>query len=102
MPKKRVVTNFKPMRFETTYGTSHATERQQHAEEREAKRWLETRFTNARKLAEKYELGAVDKIGDCAVSVKVRDLMAMKTGTTMELQYSYDGIVVRATIERLP
>jgi hypothetical protein len=102
MPKKRVVTSTKPMRFVTTYGTERSKARQEHAEEREAKRWLQTRLNNARILAEKYQLDAVAGITDVAASVKGRDLMAMKPDTVCVWTYEYDNMIVSLAVKRLP
>ena len=103
MPKRRVVTSTKPMRFVTTYGGEHTVDRQQHAEEREAKRWLTTRLDNAAKLAAKYEPGvAYDQITDIKANLKGRDLMALKPEHIIAWQYTYDGVPVSLAVKRLP
>lgn len=101
MPKKRVVTTFKPMRFETVYGTTSTRERQQHAEEREAKRWFQTRLDNAHKMAVKYEPVAAERIADIAAQIKGKDMMIMKKDTTLTWSFGYDTINVVLTVEKI-
>jgi hypothetical protein len=102
MPKKRVVTATKTMRFLTTFGTEHSQESQLHAEEREAKRWLQTRFDNYAALAQKYEPGEYDRIVDVTSTMKGTDLMLMKPETIRTWDFTYARIPVVAAIRRLP
>ena len=102
MPKKRVVTATKTMRFETFYGTAHTKERQQHAEEREAKRWLNTRLDNARDHTVKYDPVVAEYVSDILRAIKGKDLMAMKPGGVTVWDYTYSGMHIYCGVERLP
>lgn len=90
------------MRFVTSYGTGSSVEKQQHAEEREAKRWLQTRLDNAYKIAVKYEPQAAEDISVIAAGVKGHDMMAMKPETRMAWTYRYDFVLALLTVERMP
>ena len=100
--KQRVVTSTKPMRFSTYYGTTHTNERQQHAEEREAKRWLSTRLEQAHTPVVKYDAVEAEHIADLLRTIKGRDMMSMKPDTTSQWEFTYSGIHVLCGVTRLP
>lgn len=100
--KQRVVTAQKQMRFETFYGTRNTTERQQHAEEREAKRWLNTRLDQARSHVVKYDQSDADRIADIQRTIKGRDMNAMKPEAGSSWDFTYSGIHVVCGVTRLP
>lgn len=100
--KKRVVTSTKPMRFMTSYGTKATVETEKHAEEREAKRWLNTRLDAAHAHVVKYDAGETAKIADIQRTIKGRDMNAMKPDTSCSWDFSYSGIHVTCGVTRLP
>lgn len=99
--KKRVVTAEKTMRFETSYGTRSTVEKQLHAEEREAKRWLMTRLDTALAHVRRHDVAEATRISDIQRTIKGRDMMAMKVGTTDGWDFTYSGIHVFCTVRRL-
>ena len=100
--KQRVVTAQKPMKFLTTYGTKATVETEKHAEEREAKRWLNTRLEQAHSHVVKYDAVEADHIADLQRTIKGRDMMAMKPDTSSSWEFTYSGIHVTCGVTRLP
>lgn len=100
--KQRVVTATKPMRFETFYGTRNTIEREQHHEEREAKRWLKTRLDRAAAHTSVYDAATATKIADILMTIRGRDMMAMKPDTEASWEYTYSGMHITCGVRRLP
>lgn len=101
MPKKRVVTATKPMRFRTTFGTEGSQDRQDHAEEREAKRWLQTRLNNYEALARKYQPHEVDDIVLVSTEIRHTDMMKMGSETIRMWHFRYDGQPLVLAVKRM-
>lgn len=101
MAKRRVVTATKLQRFSTFYGTTGSTERQSHAEEREAKRWLQTRLDKAYEHTLKYGTDESATIAGIRAEVRDRKLMMMKPDTTSQWEYTYSGIHVICGVTRI-
>lgn len=99
--KQRVVTASKTMRFETFYGTRNTTERQQHAEEREAKRWLKTRLDKAQAYTRTHDPFESNRIAEILSTIRGKDLMAMKSSATVEWDYTYSGMHVYCGVTRI-
>lgn len=101
MAKKRVVTATKTMRFRTSHGSETDQEHQVHAEEREAKRWLQTRLAKYEALARKYEPGDVDSIVLAQSAIKHYDMMKMAPETTMGWNARYGDKVLFFAVRRI-
>lgn len=99
--KQREVTATKVMRFETFYGTRNTVEREKHHEEREAKRWLETRLDKAYDHVVKYDRAEANRIAGLLADIKGTKMMTWNLGATTEWEYTYSGIHVTCGVTRL-
>lgn len=101
MAKKRVVTAQKTMRFKTTFGTETSRDVQQHAEEREAKRWFQTRLDKYAVLAAKYDRQRYDEILSVMSGIRTFDMMKMTVDHVYTWQFAFDGQPLVLAVKRL-